>query len=675
MNANAVSVFISYSRRDYYFAESLAFHLSSCSLQPWLDTKDLTPGAQWPQQLNAAIDECDAFLLVASPSALASEYVTTEWQRARAAGKRIVLLGWYRRVELPQALQDCEWVDFRGRFGSALRRLVIALASGNACPLAGPRPGNGPCLPPAVVGVLLALVTPIMGYCLTVATDSSQFEFEDLEDYFLMPIFAFAITWFLCFGLVWRRMSMTRMIVCLALVALPPLLAALNVASEGARGLAEMPPPVAKVVLQYLPLVWALGTLPLLTICVLWWRRPEDLLRWMPTGKAWKRFRTKLVEQLRPPVVNAEAVLASLGSYRLLHDQGDEPLAEHLRGELSRLGAREAETADLSARLVVLVTNRSTLGWLERNVRPHAARGLLVLIGSAFRLDSAADWLWRNHWIDLRTWKLRPKIAPGLPALPETTTALRMPRAVSRTHDLLCAFAATQFAGFNAGPSSPPSNTEGLGVAAFFALVVLLLLFWDKRGLARFGMKRHILVAFVFLSLVLVAELVLDRQSLWSEEEEDSITDYAFTISLLLTCWTARQIALRGDYYTRLSRLTAAAVASGVVVSLFNALRSDAPRDAVLFMWLTFLVSLWLTLKIGRSWSRISFWLPRQLSANPTRMQRLTPEAGWRTFIAVIGFVALWAALEGELVADGTESAATSTMSSISAATAEAKLC
>ena len=49
-------VFISYSRRDYYFAESLALHLLKDGIPAWLDVKDLNPGVFWERDLFAALE-------------------------------------------------------------------------------------------------------------------------------------------------------------------------------------------------------------------------------------------------------------------------------------------------------------------------------------------------------------------------------------------------------------------------------------------------------------------------------------------------------------------------------------------------------------------------------------------------------------------------------------------
>ena len=48
--ADSGAVFISYSRRDYYFAESLSFHLDAAGVTTWMDTRRLEPGGEWAGQ-------------------------------------------------------------------------------------------------------------------------------------------------------------------------------------------------------------------------------------------------------------------------------------------------------------------------------------------------------------------------------------------------------------------------------------------------------------------------------------------------------------------------------------------------------------------------------------------------------------------------------------------------
>ena len=86
-------LFISYSRKDYYFAESLAFHLLKSGVSVWFDAKDLSPGEFWKRDLETALDRASCLILVASAHSLKSPHVRSEWERARTQRKRIVIVG------------------------------------------------------------------------------------------------------------------------------------------------------------------------------------------------------------------------------------------------------------------------------------------------------------------------------------------------------------------------------------------------------------------------------------------------------------------------------------------------------------------------------------------------------------------------------------------------------
>src|SRR5438046_8692125 len=85
------AVFISYSRKDFYFAESLAFHLDREGIATWLDANHLAPGGDWAAEIDHALDEAETVILVLTPDSVRSEYVRREWQRALAQGDRLIL--------------------------------------------------------------------------------------------------------------------------------------------------------------------------------------------------------------------------------------------------------------------------------------------------------------------------------------------------------------------------------------------------------------------------------------------------------------------------------------------------------------------------------------------------------------------------------------------------------
>ena len=60
-------VFISYSRRDLDFVEQLAADLQAAGLDVWYDLSELKGGDDWAEEIQAAIDSSDKFIIVISP--------------------------------------------------------------------------------------------------------------------------------------------------------------------------------------------------------------------------------------------------------------------------------------------------------------------------------------------------------------------------------------------------------------------------------------------------------------------------------------------------------------------------------------------------------------------------------------------------------------------------------
>ena len=80
--------FVSYSRKDYYFAESLALHLLRQGVPVWLDVRVLEPGKDWERSLEEALDAATTVVLVASPDSIGSRMSATNGNGrcARASG-------------------------------------------------------------------------------------------------------------------------------------------------------------------------------------------------------------------------------------------------------------------------------------------------------------------------------------------------------------------------------------------------------------------------------------------------------------------------------------------------------------------------------------------------------------------------------------------------------------
>ena len=130
MTRSTGGVFISYSRKDYYFAESLTFSLIQRDVAAWLDVKDLRPGVDWEERLQSAIDNASHLVLVASPDSLHSPNVAVEWKRALARGIPVIVAH-LRGYNVPAELARMPRVNFHGRFKPAMNSLVDHLQRQN----------------------------------------------------------------------------------------------------------------------------------------------------------------------------------------------------------------------------------------------------------------------------------------------------------------------------------------------------------------------------------------------------------------------------------------------------------------------------------------------------------------------------------------------------------------
>lgn len=163
------STFVSYSRRDFHAAEALCSVLAeSDQVKPWLDVEHLRPGTDWETVINAAIDAADAVVVVASPAAMASRWVTEEWQRALRNGTP-VHVALVRNTKLPPELTTIH--DLRGRFFTEARGLVEVLLDRVA-----PKPRSRFQLAPqmAMLWASLLFCTVIVGLGAALGWDISQ---------------------------------------------------------------------------------------------------------------------------------------------------------------------------------------------------------------------------------------------------------------------------------------------------------------------------------------------------------------------------------------------------------------------------------------------------------------------------------------------------------------------
>lgn len=105
-------VFISYSREDAEVAHQITEVLERGGHKPWIDNQ-LVPGQRWKEKIEQAIVNCDAFLILLSPTALDSEYCRWEYLTAIEKTKPIfpVLVKSFD-LQYPEELADLANIQF-----------------------------------------------------------------------------------------------------------------------------------------------------------------------------------------------------------------------------------------------------------------------------------------------------------------------------------------------------------------------------------------------------------------------------------------------------------------------------------------------------------------------------------------------------------------------------------
>jgi len=106
--------FLSYSRVNKDFAIRLAKELKSEGFDIWLDQLDIPAGSRWDVEVERALEECEIFMIIMTPAAIASENVRDEIGYAIDNGKRFlpVLL---ENCNVPLRLRRFQYVDFTNK--------------------------------------------------------------------------------------------------------------------------------------------------------------------------------------------------------------------------------------------------------------------------------------------------------------------------------------------------------------------------------------------------------------------------------------------------------------------------------------------------------------------------------------------------------------------------------
>ncbi len=127
----SVMIFTSYSRQDEVFvnklAQSLQRDLSASHIQIWLDQLHIPTGAKWDREIQKALNDCKAMLLVLSKHSVDSDNVNDEWNYCMENKKPIIPI-LKEPCDVPFRLRRLQYVDFTTlEYDIALARIHAAL--------------------------------------------------------------------------------------------------------------------------------------------------------------------------------------------------------------------------------------------------------------------------------------------------------------------------------------------------------------------------------------------------------------------------------------------------------------------------------------------------------------------------------------------------------------------
>jgi streptogramin lyase len=533
--AQKVDIFISYSRAQFYFAESLAHELHARGVGTWFDAVQLVPGTSWQQSLQEALDTCQCLVLIASRAALNSAYVREEWQTALAAHKPIYVV-LFEAVRLPPELQNASIFDFRKNFDTKVAQLEQLIKRGSVHKDRVPRNTSFYLyrrLPSAVRWVIRALWSQLLTFAMLTILLLQSVTYVSLARPAALPaMMMFGLGWlalagYTCYfaiGFAYRRQTAYTTLkiwlfafpVLMLLVVFGPLseqnlktLAAffnifLVLVPADARSSGY---PLARDLFAFFFTIFSL------VICFgagseFTFGGSKEVLRWLATGTAPEKLRS-LAQRVYMGGVSDEAVK----TYQLYYSPRDERLVSQVRailGAVKHLMPSSDEQADFH---IAVLTNQISQEWLDQLV--HAHPNLISIIATSIRLPSNEQVVRQLQWVDYRSGSSAPleqlvyfltkgKVKMGAityPTVPENLERLVVPRQVQVMSHLLMVLAM-----FNLGVGGAAAITlvrqgaahTALGTWSVISVLIAGVFFW----LADRLMNRRISYATLLITLI-----------------------------------------------------------------------------------------------------------------------------------------------------------------------------
>ncbi|MFN8375529.1 MAG: TIR domain-containing protein [Anaerolineae bacterium] len=120
-------VFISYSHQDdTEFFEKLKLQIQNAGMDFWTDEK-ISPGQQWSKAIDDSIKNAFVIVVVMTPLATASSFITYEWSFALGLGKVVIPVMAAKGTKPHPKLSELQYLDFTDRQHQPWQKLISAL--------------------------------------------------------------------------------------------------------------------------------------------------------------------------------------------------------------------------------------------------------------------------------------------------------------------------------------------------------------------------------------------------------------------------------------------------------------------------------------------------------------------------------------------------------------------
>ncbi len=116
-------IFVSFKHEDGDFAEVLINRLEKAGFNTWVDHDKLQVGEDWRAEIDQAINSAFALVVIMTPEAKTSEYVTYEWSFAWGAGVKVIPIV-LKYTPLHPRLEALQYIDFSTRINRPWEKLI-----------------------------------------------------------------------------------------------------------------------------------------------------------------------------------------------------------------------------------------------------------------------------------------------------------------------------------------------------------------------------------------------------------------------------------------------------------------------------------------------------------------------------------------------------------------------